>query len=238
MRRVEVRVGVPGGPVREEFLKVREVLVVRRGVGVGVHVEEAVEAETEEAGTEPLDAPDPEEADVTEPGDEAEQAEPEAREGPRFVLETGDEDEQPVEPEPEDEPEPELEPETEPESQSEAESESEMDAGVLEADAEAGLAGDDAPEEEAGADIGIAIGDDADGATAEADGADAVDAVEAAAVADALGSETPEGPSPGELRARPTRTCICCRTPTAPPPPPLARSSPPPRRAPPPPRCT
>ncbi|WP_022699267.1 tetratricopeptide repeat protein [Euryhalocaulis caribicus] len=156
-------------------------------------VEEAVEAETEEAGSEPLDAPDTEVADVTEPGDEAEQAEPEAREGPRFVLETGDEDEEPVEPEPEDEAEPEPEPE--------AESESETGAEALEADAEAELAGDDAPEEEAGADIGIAIGDDADGAAAEAE-ADADDAAEAEAVADALGSATPEGPSADELRAR------------------------------------
>ena len=156
-------------------------------------VEEAVEAETEEAGSEPLDAPDTEVADVTEPGDEAEQAEPEAREGPRFVLETGDEDEAPVEPEPEDEAEPEPEPE--------AESESDTGAEALEADAEAELAGDDAPEEEAGADIGIAIGDDADGAAAEAE-ADADDAAEAEAVADALGSATPEGPSADELRAR------------------------------------
>lgn len=167
-------------------------------------VEEAVEAETAETGTEPLEALEADAAGTAEPDDEVEPTEPEPPEGPRFVLETGDEDEEPVEPEPEDEPEPEPEPEPEdePESQSEAESESEMDAGTLEADAEAGLAGGDAPEEEAGADIGIAIGDDADGATAEADGADAVDAAEAAAVADALGSETPEGPSPGELRAQ------------------------------------
>ena len=160
-------------------------------------VEEAVEAETEEAGSEPLDAPDTEVADVTEPGDEAEQAEPEAREGPRFVLETGDEDEAPVEPEPEDEAEPEPEPE--------AESESDTGAEALEADAEAELAGDDAPEEEAGADIGIAIGDDADGAAAEAEAeaeAEPDDAAEAEAVADALGSATPEGPSADELRAR------------------------------------